>query len=417
MISRKEFIYNTALSVLPISVLSASLVAKWSNPNQVESDENYWEYIRTQYSLSSEIIYLNSGAVSPQPISVQKVHDQNLRVSNQGPSYYMWRILDQKRESLRERLAQISGCNIEELALVRNTTEGLDTVIAGLPLQAGDEVVLSVYDYPNMINAWKQRERRDGIKLVWVKLDLPEEKGDEIINKYATAITDKTKLVHITHVINWTGQVLPVKKIAEIAHAKGSEVMVDAAHSFAHIEFAIPDTGADYLSTSLHKWLCAPFGTGALFIRKEKIAKIWPAFSSPEPLSDNIRKFESLGTRSFAAEMAIAEAINFHEAIGIKRKEHRVRFLKNYWYSKIAKFDKIKLYTPFNEQLNCGLATFGVEGKDANEIDRFLFEKYKIHGSIVKREQLNALRITPNVFTSLKELDLLVEGIKTFINT
>ena len=242
----------------------------------------------------------------------------------------MWRILDQGREPLREKIALLAGCSAEEIAFNRNTTEGLNTIIFGLNLKAGDEVVLTKYDYPNMMNAWKQREKRDGIKLVWIDLDLPVESDDVFVEKFANAITDKTKIVHITHMLNWTGQILPARKIADIAHKRGCQVIVDASHSFVHIDYKISDLDCDYYATSLHKWLCAPFGTGFMYIRKGMVKNVWALLSAPIPDADNIGKFEALGTRSFAAEMAIGNAIDFHYLIGSKRKEQRLRYLKNY---------------------------------------------------------------------------------------
>ena len=298
--------------------------------NELTTDEDFWSWVRDQYTISATIINLNNGGVAPQPKVVQDAHIRYYQLCNEGPSYYMWRILDQGRESLRMKLADLAGCDTEEIAINRNSTEGLNTVIFGLNLKAGDEVVLTKYDYPNMMNAWRQREKRDGIKLVWLDLDLPLEKDDDVVKKFSDAITTKTKVVHITHVINWTGQIMPAKKIADVAHAHGCDVIVDGAHSFAHIKHAIADTGADYYATSLHKWLSAPFGSGLLYIKKEKIPSVWALLSNDKPDGDNIRKFESLGTRSFPSEMAIAQSVDFFHAIGAERKEARLRYLKNF---------------------------------------------------------------------------------------
>jgi selenocysteine lyase/cysteine desulfurase len=279
-------------------------------------------------------------------------------------------------------------------------------------LKAGDEVVLSKYDYPNMMNAWKQRATRDGIVLKWVDLQLPEEDEDTIVAKFKAAITSRTKLVHITHILNWTGQILPAKKIAAVAHQAGAEVLLDASHSFVHIDYKLSDLDVDYAAASLHKWLCAPFGTGIMYIRKEKIAKVWPAFSAPLPEADNIGKFECIGTRSFAAEMAAAAALDFHENIGMNRKTERLRFLKNYWCNAIKDLPKVKLYTSLRDEFSAGIATFGIAGKDAGEIENYLLKQYNIHTSVVKHEALNGVRVSPHVYTSTAELDLLIKGIK-----
>jgi selenocysteine lyase/cysteine desulfurase len=324
----------------------------------------------------------------------------------------MWRILDQGRENLRMKLAEACGTLPEEIAINRNATEGLNTIIFGLNLKEGDEVVLSRFDYPNMMNAWKQREKRDKIKLVWI--DIPQPVGDDasMVQLYENAITARTKIVHITHLINWTGNILPCKAIADMAHKKGCEVIVDAAHTFAHMEFKLPDTGADYLATSLHKWLSAPFGSGLMYIKKEKIANVWALLSSEEPDGNSMKKFESLGTRSFAAEMAIGTAVDFYTLIGARRKEARLRFLKDYWLQKVAGQPHMNLYTSVKPTQSCAIATIGFEGWEAHDIERTLFEKYKIHTVSMIHEKVNGIRITPNVYTSTQELDLLVKGLK-----
>ncbi len=376
------------------------------------TDEDFWWWVREQYTASATIINLNNGGVAPQPKVVQDAHIRYYQMCNDAPSYYMWRILDQGRESLRMKLADLAGCDAEEVAINRNSTEGLNTIIFGLNLKAGDEVVLSKYDYPNMMNAWKQREKREGIVLKWIDLELPQENDDYFVNKYAEAITDKTKVVHITHMINWTGQIVPAKKIADMAHAKGCEVIVDGAHSFAHFKHTVPDTGADYYATSLHKWLSAPFGSGMLYIKKEKIKNVWALLSNDVPDGENIRKFESLGTRSFASEMAIAQAVDFFHVLGAERKEARLLYLKNYWAEKVKSISTVQMNTSLKGQYSCAIGNFGIAGWKATQIDSKLMELYKVHGVGIEYEKLNGVRITPNVYTTLNELDRLVEGIE-----
>jgi selenocysteine lyase/cysteine desulfurase len=320
----------------------------------------------------------------------------------------MWRVLDQGREPMRDRLAALAGCLPEEIAINRNTTEGLNTIIFGLNLKAGDEVVLTNFDYPNMTNAWKQREKRDSIKLNWINLDLPIESDEVFLKKYEEAITPKTKIVHITHMINWTGQLQPARKIADLAHRKGCEVVVDASHSFAHIEYKISDLDCDYFATSLHKWLCAPFGTGFMFIKKDKIKDVWALLSSNDPQCPDMKKFESIGTRSFPAEMAIGNAMDFHLLIGSKRKEERLRYLKNYWCEKALKIPKVKLYTSLKPEYSCGIANFAIEGWKPEDVDRELFDKKKLHVTTINHENVHGVRVSPNVYTSLYDLDQLV---------
>lgn len=377
-----------------------------------ETDEDFWSRIRESYSVSSTLINLNNGGVSPQPKVVQEAHDRYLKMCNEAPSYYMWRILDQGRESLRMKLAGLAGCDPEEIAINRNSTEGLNTVIFGLNLKAGDEVVLTKQDYPNMMNAWKQREKRDGIVLRYVNLNLPMDDDEKIVDLFSQQINTKTKVVMVTHVINWTGQILPAAKIAAVAHSKGAEVIVDGAHSFAHLNFKIPDLNADYFGTSLHKWLSAPFGSGLLYIKKNKIKNIWALLSSNNPEGDDIRKFESLGTRSFASEMAIAQAVDFYLAIGAQRKEERLRFLKNYWVNKVKHLPGVSFNTTLDEKKSCALCNVKIDSFTPSELDMKLLDKYKIHVSPIVYENITGIRITPNVYTSVGDLDRLVIAIK-----
>ena len=415
--SRRKFMRNAGLSLGAVSLFDFRLFAggqesydQQKTLHDFSSESDYWEWIRQSYTVSSNLINLNNGGVSPQPKVVQDVFEQYNRMSNEGPSYYMWRILDKGREAVRAGLAELGGCLPEEVAIQRNSTEALDTIIFGLNLQKGDEVIVTNYDYPNMRNAWLQREKRDGIKLVWISIPLGAEDDDALVKLFTDAITSKTKIIHITHIINWTGQILPAKKIAAKAHEKGIEVVLDAAHSFGHLDFSFHDLDCDYAGTSLHKWLCAPFGTGMLYVKKDKIAALWPIFPTDKPDSTEIKKFEALGTRSFPAEMAVGRAISFHNSIGIKRKSERLKFLQQYWVNKVKDHPKIKFYTPLGAN-SCAIATVGIEGMQASEIDTKLFEKRNIHVVSIVWEGVNGIRITPHVYTNTADLDILVEGL------
>ncbi|MBI2967859.1 MAG: aminotransferase class V-fold PLP-dependent enzyme [Bacteroidetes bacterium] len=423
MPTRRNFIIKSAGLAGTFSMLSFTDAVKAAdeirhslspqlNPS-AGSDEDFWGWVRESYTVSPNLINLNNGGVSPQPKIVQDAHIRYYQLCNEGPSYFMWRILDQGREPLRSRLADLAGCLPDEIAIDRNSTESLNTVIFGLNLKPGDEVALTKQDYPNMINAWKQREKRDGIKLVWINLDLPMENEDEIVKRFTDVFSDKTKVVHITHMINWMGQILPARKIGDAAHARGIEVLVDGAHTFAHIDYKIPDLHCDYFGTSLHKWLCAPFGSGLLYIKKDKIKNVWPLLSAPDTMKeDDIRKFETIGTRSFASEMAISTAVDFQNVIGTKRKEERLRFLKNYWAQKAAKIPGVKLHTSLKPEFSCALCGFSIEGKTPEETEKILLDKYKIHTVAINWENIKCVRVTPHVYTNTRDLDLLVKGIE-----
>ncbi len=376
--------------------------------------EDFWTQIRQAYSASPGIINLNNGGVAPQPRVVQEAVEYYNRMCNEAPSYYMWRILDQGREPLRSKLANIAGCSSDEIAIQRNSSESLETIIFGLRLKAGDEVILSKQDYPNMINAWKQRAHRDGILLKWINLELPSEDTEYLVNAYIKEFSQKTKIVHLTHVINWNGQALPVAKIAEAAHKRGIDVVVDGAHSFAHLVYDIPSLNADYFGTSLHKWLSAPFGSGLLYVRREKIKNLYPLLAAQDAEQDDIRKFENLGTRSFAIEHAISHAVDFFEMIGKERKYDRLYELQHYWTSRVKAHPNVIINHPQSRNYSGALGNVLVKNKTAEQLSNYLFEQYKIHTVAINWENIHGVRITPNVYTLKSELDKLVKAILEF---
>ncbi len=381
------------------------------------TDETFWYQIKTMYSSSPGILNLNNGGVSPQPIIVQEAFERYNKMCNEAPSYYMWRILDQGREPLRQRLAEFAGTSAEELAVVRNASEALETAIFGLRLNRGDKVVVCKLDYPNMMNAWKQREHRDGIVLKWVDLDLPRMTNDQIVASFAEQITPDVKIVHITHLINWNGHILPCKRIADLAHAVGAKTVVDGAHSFAHIQYAIPDLGADYFGTSLHKWMCAPFGSGLLYVKKENIAMLYPHLASGEPESPDIRKFESLGTRSFAIEQAIGQALDFQYSIGNQLKQDRLQYLKLYWTDAVKDHPKIHINTDTHPDRSCALCIVNMDGRKPTELGEALHNQFKIHTTAIEYENVQGVRITPHVYTVKADLDRLTTALLKLANT
>ncbi len=379
---------------------------------ELATDEDFWSVIQQGYTTSPSLINLNNGGVSPSPRIVQEAVERFNKMTNEGPSYYMWRILEQGREPLRYKLAQLAGADPEEIAINRNATEALNTVIFGLNLSKGDEVIGTKQDYPNMIQAWKQRALRDGIVYTQINFQFPIENDDEIVAAFEKAITPKTKILHITHIINWIGQILPVKKITAMAKKHGIETIVDGAHSFGLLDFKVPELGGDYFGTSLHKFLSAPIGSGMLWIKKDKIEKIWPLVCNDKPNGTDIRKFETLGTRSFPIEQGIGEAINFHTAIGSKRKEERIRYLKNYWATRVQNIPKVKIHTSFKDEYACAICGVSINGMTPGELDSALFTNYKIHTVGIVWENISCVRITPHVYTRTQELDKLVMGIE-----
>ena len=381
-------------------------------PSATASDDDFWAFIQESFTVSPNIINLNNGGVSPQPKVVQDTVERYYRLCNEGPSYFMWQILDQGREALRSDLSEFAGCSSGEIAIDRNTTEAMNDIIFGLQLKPGDEVVLTKQDYPNVINSWKLREKRDGIVLKWINLELPSEDEHYLVDSYVNAFTEKTKVVNVTHIINWIGQIIPVKKISAEAHKRGIEVLVDGAHSFALLDFKIPDLDCDYFATSLHKWMCAPFGSGLLYVKKEKVSSIWSLFPDDKPLGEDIRKFERLGTRNFSTELAIGSALDFHLAIGSKRKEDRLRFLKDYWAKQVKDFPGVKIKTSFDPRFSCVVCLVSIEGMKPGEVVTSLFSNYKIHTTGIEWENISGTRVSPNVYTNLRDLDKFVKAIE-----
>ena len=390
---------------------SAQAAVQHLSADAIAADEDYWSVIQQAYTVNSNFVNLNNGGVSPSPRVVQEAVERYNQLTNQGPSYYMWRILDQGREPLRYKLAEMAGCSTEEIAINRNATEALNTVIFGLDLKAGDEIIGTKQDYPNMIQAWKQREMREGIVYKQLNFQFPIENDAEIVKAFENAITPKTKIIHITHIINWIGQILPARKIADMAKSHGIEVIVDGAHSFGLLDYKIPDLNCDYFGTSLHKFLSAPIGSGMLWIRKEKIGKIWPLLCNGDPKGTDIRKFETLGTRSFPIEQGIGEAVNFQMAIGGKRKEDRIRYLKNYWAKNVAEVPNVKIHTSFKPEYACAICGVSIDGMTPGELDSALFNTYKIHTVGIVWENISCVRITPHVYTRIQDLDKLVKAI------
>jgi selenocysteine lyase/cysteine desulfurase len=374
----------------------------------VAQNEDYWSVIQRSYSVSTQIINLNNGGVSPAPIVVQQAVERYNQMTNEGPSYFMWQILDQGREPLRQKLAQLAGTSAEEIAINRNSTEALNTIIYGLPFKAGDEVVGSKQDYPNMMNAYRQRAERDGIVYKQISFDFPIEDVDAIVKAYEQAITPRTRLVHITHMVNWVGQLMPVQQIADMAHAHGCEVIVDGAHSFGLLDFEIPELHCDYFGTSLHKFLSAPIGSGMMWVKADKIEKIWPLTCYGNPHSSDIRKFEALGTRSFPIEQGIGEAINFHEAIGSRRKQERIFYLKNYWATRVRETPGVKLHTSFDPRFSCAICGVSIDGVTPNQLMTTLFDRYKIHTVGIDYERIHCIRVTPHVYTTIADLNKFV---------
>lgn len=379
------------------------------------NDDLLWKWVQNSFTVSSTISNLNNGSVCPQPKVVQEMFEFTNRLFNETPSRHMWSH-QAETESVREKLAEMAGCSPNEIAINRNTTEAINTVVWGINLNKGDEVVLTEQDYSTVMRTWEQREKRHDIVLKYISFDLPIEDKNLVVKKYVDAVSSKTKAVMITHVNNLNGNIMPVRAIADAVKKKNPNVLVivDGAHAFAHLDFKIPDLNCDYYGASLHKWLCAPFGNGLLYVKKSRISSTWQLFPFVDPQSDDIRKFESLGTRMLPAELSIARAIEFHETIGAKRKQNRLFFLKNYWMEKLEKVPNVIIHTSFNQEFSGALGAFSLKNMKLSDVGKRLMKDYHIHTAAKsdKHGKYSGIRITPHVYTKISELDRFVAAVK-----
>jgi len=424
-LDRRQFLGAIAKPAAVASVVMANptLMAKalskiksaTGNPKDIARDETYWREIQQGYTADRGIINLNNGGVSPSPTVVQEAMKRHLDFSNTSPAYSMWQILEPQREPVRRRIARFYKCDPEEIALTRNASEGLQICQNGFDLKAGDEVLTTTQDYGRMISTFKQRECRDGIVMKQFKIPIPAENDSEIVRLFEDNITPKTKLILMCHMINITGQILPVKKVVNMARKYEIPVIVDGAHTFAHFDFDANDLDCDYYATSLHKWLCAPHGTGMLYVRKEKIADLWPLQAPGECGKDDIRKFEEIGTHPAANYLAIGDALTFHQGIGSKNKEERLFYLRDRWAKKLLKHNRIKLHTSLKPGKGCAIATVQIKGIDTADVAKHLWAKYRIFVVAIKHPEFEGCRVTPHVYTTIEEIDRFSDAMETIL--
>ncbi|HEX7939785.1 MAG TPA: aminotransferase class V-fold PLP-dependent enzyme [Gemmatimonadaceae bacterium] len=380
-------------------------------------DEAYWETIQRAFDMDRTMTNLNNGGCSPAPTHVLEQMMRDLRFSNELPVDNMWRVLEPRIESVRRDLAADFGCDTEEMAITRNASESNENMIFGLDLKRGDEVILTTQNYPRMITSWKQRERREGIVIKWIKLDTPPKSDSDVVARFAEAITPRTKVIEVMHVSFQTGYVAPVRKIVDMARPHGVQVFVDGAHAYAHLPMKRDELGCDYYGTSLHKWLMAPIGTGFLYVRKDKIKSLWPLMAAGETQDADIRKYEEIGTHPAANHNAIAVALAFHRAIGAERKIARLRYLRTRWVDRLMKegYGRVKTFTPVGPTESGAFAVVGVDGMDMGALGGWLLNKYRIVSTPIVNAEFAGLRVTPSVYTTVDEVDRFSEAMLTAI--
>ncbi len=389
--------------------IAATLARHPGSAADVVDDEDFWFEVQGAFTVDRTLVNLNNGGVSPAPKLVQDAMKRHQDYSNLAPTYTMWQILEPQREATRERMARAWGVDAEEVAFTRNASESLQTMQLGIDLQPGDEVLTTTQDYGRMITTFKQRERREGIVLKQIRIPVPAEDPAEVVRLFEEAITPRTRMILACHMINLTGQILPVSELTAMARRHDIPLVIDGAHALAHFDFDLGEMDVDNYSTSLHKWLFAPHGTGLLYVRRDKIADVWPLMAAPEAKDDDIRKFEEIGTHPEAPYLCIGEALTFHEGLGPARKAARLTYLRDYWAEPLLEHDNVRLHTSLEPGFACGIANVEIVGLEPNAVRDYLWDRHRIITVSINHAEFRGLRISPSVYTTLDELDRFVD--------
>lgn len=392
-----------------VSSLDAS-----QSPADTAANEDFWATVQAAYAMDRTFINLNNGGVSPSPREVMDSVKRYMDYTNSAPARNLWGQLEPNAETVREKLARMFGCSAEEIAITRNASESLQSIQLGMNLKAGDEVVTTTHDYPRMITTWEQRVRRDGIILKKAEYPAPLIHSEDMVKAIEKEITSKTKVIHISQVPFCSGQINPVRQVCRLAKSRGIECIVDGAHAFAQFPFTQKDLECDYYGTSLHKWLSAPIGTGMLYVNKNKIKDIWPLMAAPKDMDENIRKFEEIGTHPAALHNAIADAVTFCNGIGLERKAARLRYIHHRWIDRLRQYPNVKFLQHIDDERNwCGLVLFNIDGMDGGKIGDYLLSKHRIITTPITYADIKGVRITPNVYTTLSEIDYFADVLET----
>ena len=414
--NKREFLQKSAvlsLGMAPFLKSISTLIEKYEHiaPKDLASDENFWAQIRSGYRLKPDYINLENGYYCFVPQETLENYIHHVRMVNYQGSYYMRTNQWANKKAAADKLAELINAGEDEVIVTRNTTESLDTIISGFPWKPGDEAIMAPQDYGAMRNQFKLMERKEGIIVKEVSVPDHPTSDEEIVKLYESQITPNTRLLMICHMINITGHILPVRKICDMAHSYGVDVMVDGAHAIAHIEVDVKALDCDYYGSSLHKWLSVPLGAGLLYVKKEKVSKIWPVFAAWGKADDDIAKLNHTGTHPVYTDLAINNALEYYHRIGGKRKEERLRYIQRYWSDQVREIPGIIVNTPIEPHRSCGIANVGIEGMKPSEMAKTLMDKYRIW-TVAINGPVYGCRITPNIYTTPKELDVFVEALK-----
>jgi selenocysteine lyase/cysteine desulfurase len=421
MVNRRTFVRSLAVAAPAFSPKAIRYLAQAQvsgSRGGAPDDEDYWAVIQRAFDCDRTMINLNNGGVSPSPTVVLDQMIRDLRFSNELPVEHMWRTLEPRVESVRTGLAGQFGCDPEEMAITRNASEAMEILILGLDLRRGDEVIVTDQNYPRMLTTWNQRARREGIVVKTISFEVPPPSHQYLVDRFAAAVTPRTRVIEVPHITNLTGQILPVRDIVAMARPKGIAVFVDGAHAFAHFPFDRDALDCDYYGTSLHKWLLAPIGTGFLYVRRSQVPGLWPMMAAPAEMNANIRKYEEIGTHPAANHNAISVALTFHQAIGADRKVARLRYLRDRWAMPLlAQSDRVKVLTPLNSPDSAAIGFVSIAGLDPARLQMWLLNQHRIVTTLIVHPQFSGLRITPNVYTTPAEIDTFTTQVSTAIRT
>jgi selenocysteine lyase/cysteine desulfurase len=401
---------RVSLAVLLGPVLSARYGT--ASAADLAADEPFWAAIRAKFRLTDQYINLENGYYCFLPEEVLEEFVGHVRAVNLEGSHYMRTRKDDDKLRARTALAGLAGSSPDEIIITRNTTESLDCVISGVDWRAGDEAVMANQDYGAMLDMFKLQARRHGVVNRLVDIPMDPRTDAEVIQVYANALTPKTRLLMIPHMVNITGHILPVRAICDMARARNVEVMVDGAHTFAHLDFRIPDLGCEYFGTSLHKWLSVPLGAGLLYVRRDRIADLWPIYGDDTFPTGDIRKLNHTGTHPVHTDLTIERAVAFHGAVGAARKEARLRYLQRHWSERVRSVPRILVNTPTEARRSCGIANVGIAGMPPSDLAKTLFDKYRIFTVAIDGAGVHGVRVTPQIYTSTAELDEFVRALR-----
>ncbi len=413
---KRQFIKDILLTGMALPLGFNGIAKAFANqshlaPEALAADNAFWEQIRNQYLLKPDYINLENGYYNFLPQPLLNKYIEHIKEINYQGSYYMRTVQWENKQKSVIELAAIAGCSPEELIITRNTTESLDTIIGGIHWQTGDEAIMAEQDYGAMLDMFKLVSDRYGVVNKFVSVPNHPKDDDEIVALYKNAITAKTKVILVSHMINITGQILPIKKISEMAHQHGVQVIVDGAHAFAHIQYSIADLGCDYYAASLHKWLSVPLGAGILFVKKDLIKNIWPLIGDGEKDPNKIKRLNHTGTHPVHTDLTIPDSIAYYQMIGPAKKEARLRWLQQYWTSQVKDNPSIILNTPTDAARACAISNVGIKGMKPAVLAERLMKEHKIFTVAIDYANVHGCRITPNLYTTTKELDQFVQAL------